>query len=160
MNTFQGKRIVSTYIMRLTAKPETVFPLLCPKRELEWIDGWNYEMIYSISGVAELGCTFKTHFPDEGEAYWTMTKHTAPSEAEYVRFVAGLAIIRLNIKLSELDGGSQAVWEWTCTGLTDKGNELIAKRAEDHAKNSAIRLEKSLNHFFQTGEKLKLQKLS
>ena len=155
MNTFQGKRFVSEHIMRLTAKPEAVFPLLCPKRELEWIDGWNYEMIYSVSGFAELGCTFKTNFPPEGEAYWSMTKCLPPTEAEYVRFIAGLAIIRLHIKLTELDSGSQAVWEWTCTGITEHGNDFIAAPAEDQAKHSALRMEMSLNHFFQTGEKLK-----
>jgi hypothetical protein len=154
MSRFQGNRIVSRHIMRLVAKPDAVFPLLCPKRELEWIDGWNYEMIYSTSGIAELGCMFKTNLPPEGEAYWIMTKHIPPSEAEYVRFVTGLAMVRLNIKLSEIESGSEVVWELTYTGITDQGNEFIAEHAEDQSKRSALRLERSLNHFFQTGEKL------
>ena len=155
MSTFQGKRVVSRHITRLAAKPETVFPLLCPKRELEWIDGWNYEMIYSISGFAEPECTFKTNFPPEGEAYWSMTKCLPPTEAEYVRFVAGLAIIRLHIKLTALASGSQAVWEWTYTGINEQGNDFIAKHATEQASRSAMRMEMALNHFFQTGEKLK-----
>ena len=154
MSTFQGNRIVSQHTMRLVAKPDAVFPLLCPKRELEWIDGWNYEMIYSTAGIAEWGCTFKTNFLPEGESYWIMTKHAPPCEAEYVRFVPGLAIICLHINLSELDSGTVAVWEWIYTGITERGNEFIARHAEDQAKRSATRMEKSLNHFFLTGEKL------
>lgn len=154
MSKFQGNRIVSRHIMRLAAKPDAVFPLLCPERELEWIDGWNYGMIYSVSGLAEPGCTFKTNLPFEGEAYWIMTKHTPPFEAEYVRFIAGLAIICLAIRLAELDGQTTAEWVFTYTGITAQGNDFVATKAAEQAQYAALVMERSLNHFLNTGEKL------
>ena len=61
-----GNRIDRQFQTRLTAPPERVFPLLCPIKEYDWIPQWRCEMIYSKSGVAELGCVFKTDF---GDAY-------------------------------------------------------------------------------------------
>ena len=37
---------------------EEVFPLLCPKREEEWIPGWECETIWSKSGYNEEGAIF------------------------------------------------------------------------------------------------------
>ena len=121
MKKFQGNRIISRHIMNFDAKPEDIFPLLCPERELEWIDGWDYDMIYSVTGVAELGCTFRTNLPPEGEAYWVMTRHIQPIEAEYVKLVAGLAIISLNIKLEKQEYGTAAEMVRTFTGITEPG---------------------------------------
>ena len=50
--------------MALAAAPARVFPLLCPVREAEWLPGWHAEVLHSASGLAELGCVFRTR--DEG----------------------------------------------------------------------------------------------
>lgn len=52
-----------SYRQTIDAPPETVFPLLCPVREAEWLDGWEYEMIYSMSGLIEKGAAFSTANP-------------------------------------------------------------------------------------------------
>jgi hypothetical protein len=41
MNIQPPARAVHTYVQRLVAGPERVFPLLCPVREADWIEGWN-----------------------------------------------------------------------------------------------------------------------
>ena len=33
-------RITRAYDQHLAAEPARVFPLLCPVRELDWIEGW------------------------------------------------------------------------------------------------------------------------
>lgn len=43
---FTAKRITRTYGQTINASPEQVFPLICPVRETEWLDGWRYRMIY------------------------------------------------------------------------------------------------------------------
>ena len=45
---FTARRIIHTYRQTIDATPEKVFPLLCPVREAEWLDGWQYAMIYSV----------------------------------------------------------------------------------------------------------------
>ncbi|MGI9537489.1 MAG: hypothetical protein ACR2PB_10480, partial [Desulfocapsaceae bacterium] len=66
-----GDRFNRVYQTQLNSTPEKVFPLLCPVREYEWIPQWQCEMIYSRSGVAELGCVFSTDFKDSfGREVW------------------------------------------------------------------------------------------
>ena len=79
MDRFKARRGAHEYIQTNYAAPEKVFPLLCPVREADWIPGWQYELVYSESGVAELGCVFTTRhaacvFPSFGAiASSTMT---------------------------------------------------------------------------------------
>ena len=61
-----AKRITRTYRQRINARPETVFPLLCPVKEVQWLDGWEYDMVFSRSSFVEEGCVFMT--PGDGEA--------------------------------------------------------------------------------------------
>ena len=46
------------FVHRVPAPPAEVFPLLCPVREHDWVEGWQAEVLHSESGVAELGCVF------------------------------------------------------------------------------------------------------
>ena len=38
-------KFVKNHVMKIDASPDLIFPLLCPVREAEWIDGWSCEMI-------------------------------------------------------------------------------------------------------------------
>ena len=39
---------------------DRVFPLLCPVQEALGLPGWSAQILHSDSGVAELGCVFRT----------------------------------------------------------------------------------------------------
>ena len=56
MSIFKSQRVMRSYVQRIEAAPDKIFPLLDPVREKEWLDGWEYEMIYSNSGLGENGC--------------------------------------------------------------------------------------------------------
>ena len=60
MNIRPPNRVTHTYTQRLVAPPAAVFPLLCPVREADWIDGWNPLLVLSHSGLAEPDCVFVT----------------------------------------------------------------------------------------------------
>lgn len=154
MSDFRGKRISESYTMQIAAPPEKLFPLLCPEREKEWIGGWDYEMIYSQSGYAELGCTFATDLPPEGRAYWIMTRHVPPREGEYVRFAVGRIIVVLSFRLTARNGGTAMDATFTCTGISDEGNEFVARHAAANAAGVLRWMESALNHFIATGNKL------
>ncbi|MDT8901555.1 hypothetical protein [Anaeroselena agilis] len=156
MTPFQGKRITLRHTMNIAAAPAAVFPLLCPVREYDWIEDWSCEMICSQSGVAELDCAFKTGFPDEGEAYWVMSRNNPPAEAEYIRFVPGLMIVRLHLTLRPAghDGCFIDVAH-TFTGLSDKGNAAITEKIPAKHAQDISRLEQRLDHYVRTGSMLK-----
>ena len=56
--SFNAVQKTLTFKQLNNAEPEKVFPLLCPVREKDWLDGWNYKMIYSKSGLIEKNCVF------------------------------------------------------------------------------------------------------
>ena len=52
MKIVKPNRVTRTCTQRLVAAPAAVFPLLCPVREADWIDGWNPPLAISSSGIA------------------------------------------------------------------------------------------------------------
>ncbi len=64
--------LVRSYVQRIDASPEAVFPLLCPVREGEWLEGWaeTCEVIWSASGLAEPGCVVRGGIEQGRVAAW------------------------------------------------------------------------------------------
>ena len=155
MSAFRGTRITNSGTMEIAAPPEKVFPLLCPEREKEWLDGWDYEMIHSQSGLAEPGCAFTTDLPPEGRAYWLMTRHEPPYIGEYVRFIPDLLFVALSFRLAAGKGGTVMDVTYAYTGLTPAGNDHVARMADSESARVMRRLESALNHFVATGTMLK-----
>ena len=149
-------RTVLSHTMHAAGTPEAVFPLLCPVREYEWIEGWDCDLVFSSSGKAELDCVFRTAFPQDGpEDTWIVSLYEPPRAIEFVR-VNPLRAIHYTIHLAgSEDGRSAWIWSQTLTGLTDKGNALVT--AADAAAFAAkiVTLEHKLNHFLATGTMLR-----
>ena len=80
---FKSQKITREYRQTINATPEKVFPLLCPVREADWLDGWQYSMIYSESGLVEEGAVFSTPCEGEEDTVWIVTKHD-PQKHEMV----------------------------------------------------------------------------
>jgi hypothetical protein len=119
--------------MPLQAPPERVFPLLCPVREALWIPGWSAEILHSASGVAELGCVFRTRDEEGRERVWTVSRYEPEAgRIQFVQFVAGLAVIRLDIALAPASGGCRAHWTYTVMGLVP-GQEAFFAQYRDAA---------------------------
>ncbi len=95
-----GKRTIKRHTMLLEGSPESIFPLLCPVRESEWIETWQCTMVYSDSGFAEQDCVFRTDFPQDGPRdTWVLSRYERPKLVEFVR-VNGIRAIRYTITLA------------------------------------------------------------
>jgi hypothetical protein len=107
MTASKSYRIAHEYIQTNPAAPEKVFPLLCPVREADWLPGWQYRLIYSDSGVAELGCVFTTPNPpgsasqgQSDETTWIVTDYDpAALRIAYVWIKPDHIITELRIQL-------------------------------------------------------------
>ena len=131
MEPFQSKRNVQTGIMRLAASPRTVFPLLCPKREYDWIPEWQCRMIFSETGAAENNAVFYTDFrPDRGPEWWTV--HLAADGPD----------------------GTIATWTQTLTALGPEGNAAIDRYGDSSYSQEIEMLAKRLDHYLRTGTRL------
>ncbi len=155
---FNSKRVTRSYRQTINATPEIIFPLICPVREADWLDDWDYKMIYSKSGVAELGAVFTTSFWEDTEQVWIITKHdVVNNEVEFARVVPGLVTSVLNVNIlskDELSSHVDITYTYTC--LNEKGNNFIDnKYTEAFFSDNMKEWEESMNYFLKTGSKLK-----
>jgi len=156
MHTFQGKRTIESYNGRINHSPDAVFPLLCPVREYDWLDGWACNMIYSDSGVVENNCIFTSEFVSGIEATWVTVRRDEENHIlQFVLFFPGLAIARMDISLEKADNGSALHWVRTMTGLSEDGNRLLDHFTGEPFRQRMDRLIQSLNHYLGTGKMLK-----
>jgi hypothetical protein len=152
---FHSTRATHSYTLKLNAPAAVAFPLLCPTREYEWIDGWRCKLIYSQSGFAEENCVFTTDFPNQGGAeVWVVSHYEPNREIQFVR-VNELRTIRFSITLNDKgDGTTEAKWKQTFTGLSEAGNRWIEQFTADKFQQMIQLREKMLNHFLATNKML------
>jgi len=124
MSDFTPKKMKNSYIQQFHAPPSTVFPLLCPVREYEWIEPWQCEMLHSESGIAEKNCVFRTRMPEEpSDDVWIISHYEPNAKIEFVR-VNSVRTMCLSITLTENeDGTTRAINEQLLVGLTEQGNK-------------------------------------
>lgn len=143
----RAKRAVTEHVDELSAPPEAVFPLLCPVREYEWLDGWNCEMVYSKSGVAEENCIFRTG----GDTTWNVNHYEPPKRIDFTTISTEQAG-RLTITLERTaKGGTKITWWRMFTGLNDAGNAKINFWTTDRD----AKLTRQIEHFLKTGKMLR-----
>jgi hypothetical protein len=152
-NGFQATRRVARYAHTVPFPAGKVFPLLCPVREYDWIDGWQCEVVYTESGTAENNCIFVTEFPDSGRQVWNVSRYEPDMRIEFVMIGADLAS-RLNIQLTESGGETTLRWERIFTGLTPEGNRLAALHDEEWMQTLGDRLHDMMGHYLSTGRML------
>ncbi|MGE0464199.1 MAG: hypothetical protein AB7Q16_22755 [Vicinamibacterales bacterium] len=152
----QGTRVVRRYRQTIDAVPAVVFPLLCPERETEWLDGWRYRMVHSASGLAEDGAVFTTPQAGEPDTVWIVVRHDAAARAvAFARVTPGLTASVLTIAVSP-HGPAQSHVDvaYTYTALTPAGEQWIAAWTDEAFLAMMTFWERSMNHFLKTGARL------
>ena len=140
-------RASRTWAQRLVAPPSRVFPLLCPVRETEWVEGWDPDLVVTASGIAERDCVFV--MPDP-EAIWVVTEYEPPRRIEFVKVTPGVTAARIGIVLSAIgDSGTRAEVTYTHTALTEEGERLVAGFTEEYYETFMKGWEGALNAFLK-----------
>ncbi|MCB2223996.1 MAG: SRPBCC family protein [Actinobacteria bacterium] len=152
---YRSRRATRTWAHRLAAPPSQVFPLLCPVREYDWIEGWECEMVFTDSGVAEDGCVF-TRTDDTGPAVWTVSRYEPDERIEFVIVTPGSHVQRLDIAVEAEPGGSRVHWRRTITSLDPAGEAAVAALEDGSWDAAMAMLERMLAHYCATGEMLRL----
>lgn len=153
---FKAKRVSRQFIQKINSTPDKIFPLICPVKQLDWLDGWNFEMVHSESGISEEGCVFKTKHESDVDTIWVITKYDIENYIiEYVRITRGVLIVKINIKLEHRYSNITDVnTEYIFTALSEKGNEFIEGKSSKQFFNMMKWWEKSLNYYLESGKKL------
>jgi hypothetical protein len=153
MKVVAPHRATRTYVQRLVAAPEVVFPLLCPVREADWIAGWDPPLVVSASGAAERDCVFTTGTASQ-ESIWYVTQHEPPAFVEMVKVTPGLTACRLTIRLRDAAHGSEAAITYMHTSLGPAGDAFVDSFTEEHYRGFMQEWERRLNHYLRTGTAL------
>lgn len=153
---FQSKRVTHQYTQTNSASPEKVFPLLCPVREADWVPGWQYRLIYSQSGAAELGCVFITPNEDGSETIWLVTEYDAAAfKVGFAWVNPGLVAAQINIRLeTKPSNETTAHIRYTYTGLSERGNQEVERYDDVWFRHKMQSWEAAINHYLRTGRKI------
>jgi hypothetical protein len=149
---FQGKRVTHAYIQTNNAPPEKVFPLLCPVREADWVPGWQYRLIYSQSGVAELGCVFTTPNEDGSHTTWIVTGYNPATFTIAFAWVnPGLVAAQIAIQLAPKSSSeTTAHIAYSYTGLSEQGNMEVERYDTAWFQHKMQSWETAINHYLRT----------
>ena len=155
MKDFQAARILHFCQQLNEATPEVVFPLLCPVREKDWIFGWNYEMVYSVSGFAGQGCVFTTIAGGKQSTWYISLYQPATFQIELIRFTPGEMVVKIAIRLEAAEGDeTHADITYEYTALSKEASDWIREESAAAFRDNLSYWEKAINHYLRTGSQL------
>lgn len=156
MQVLRPERSTRSYTQHLVGRPEEVFPLLCPVRECEWIDGWDPRLVISSSGAAEQDCIFVTS-AEAVDSVWIVTDYAPPEHIAFLKITPDQTVGFINITLSATDhGGTDAHVTYTFTALSKKGVAAVNAFTAAYYHEFMQTWETQLNHFLRTGERMRI----
>lgn len=148
-------RATRSYTQRLVAAPPVVFPLLCPVREADWIEGWNPLAVLTSSGVAEADCVFITS-ASPADAIWYITRHEPDNGfVEMLKITPQVTACRLSIQLRPSATGSDATVTYSHTSLGFAGDAFVAAFTEEYYEQFMLDWELRINHYLAHGSALR-----
>ncbi len=150
MSAFIGKRVVRDHVQSNNAPPEKVFPLLCPVREAEWVPGWQYRLVHSKSGLAELGCVFTTPNEDGSETTWVTIEYEPSRRIGFVWVWPEMVVAQLRFTLQAAGEKTRLHARYEYTGLSEKGNAEVERYSDQWFAEKMKKFEAALNHYLET----------
>jgi len=151
-------QFTKTYTQNVQGSKRDIFPLLCPVRERDWIDGWECEIIYSKSGVNEEGCVFTTPRQNDKSTVWVTTLYDIEKGIiQFTRVTEGEEAVKIDIQLIEEQNNTVCKISYQYTPLNPARNQYLRDNLDKDFNQSMQWWEKSINYFLRTGEKLLLK---
>lgn len=151
-NALPRKRKVLHLEKRFNFPPDKVFFQFCPSRELDWIKGWECDLVFTATGYAEPDCIFTT--PETsllGPGLWIFTRYEPSQRLELVRLIDDAVVIHFRIHLEDHnDGTCTGTWHLTFTGLNKEGDAMVEALPDEIPElKQAVN---GLEYFLKTGE--------
>lgn len=142
-------RVKRAFTQHLKGSPQQVFPLLCPVRETEWVNGWDPELVISKSGVAEAGCIFTI-----AGSTWIVTVYEPPCKISFIKFTPSETVADIEIQLERSANETLAHISYTYTAMSPKGIAFVENFTEEYFESFMKEWENECNHFLITGKKI------
>jgi hypothetical protein len=148
------KRLVLTNEHKFKYPCEKVFQLACPIKEDNWLPGWRElkDLVYTDSGVAEVGCVFRTKSMSHlmGPATWVCNVYETYTKIQYSAINERL-VYQIKWDLKPLTNGCETILTRTWTALTAEAEDFLAKLGEstDQGPPDLFAL---MEHYLKTGK--------
>ena len=152
---FKATQFSRSSVIQCKATVEEVFPLLCPKREEEWIPGWECETIWSKSGYNEEGAIFRTTKPYDTELYWTTLQYDIDKKiVDFLITAPRLYMFRFKIEI-DVDENDLLTITFTqvFTSISEEGNILLERYEGEDYKGRLKSLEGFMNRHLEDKRK-------
>ncbi len=155
-----NKRVEKKITKTIKASPQKIFPLACPVEELKWIPEWEYDLIYSKSGVNETHCIFNEYksgllfFDKPIATTWVTALHDP--ENHCILFELNLsqkAVIQLNFKCEQIeDNLSTCTWHMVFTAIDQEANSITKDQIGEKLEFIMTFLSEALKQYCETGK--------
>ncbi len=145
MSGFEAKKASFSEEMIIGTSVDEVFPLLCPEREHDWIPGWNADILWSVSGLAEEGAVFRA-----GGQTWIIDTYEVNKKIGFVYFNPDM-VTRLTINIETGSDHTKMLWTHSRTGLTEKGNAGVESMTQEAYSGSVKGMEAMMTYYLMTG---------
>jgi hypothetical protein len=151
---FKPERIQKCSSISVNGTVEKIFPLFGPIREKEWAEGWDPEILYSTTNIAEAHMMFRTksHYRQEEFYYWVITQFD-PMLFKIEYTVSTPNRIWFITISCEPDGAiTRARICYTFTGLNETGNQLNRDALEKMFADNLRDWEEAINYYLKHGK--------
>jgi hypothetical protein len=156
---FKPKQFTRDGVIQCKAAVEEVFPLLCPKREEEWIPGWECETIWSNSGYNEEGAIFRTMKPYGAELYWTTLQYDIRNNiVDFLITAPRLYMFRFKIHVHAIGNGILSMtFTQVFTSISEEGNAFLERYESEDFKERLRALEEFMNRHLEDKRKNRIR---
>jgi hypothetical protein len=153
---FRATQFTRSGIIHCKAAVEEVFPLLCPKKEEEWIPGWECETIWSNSGFNEEGAIFRTIKPYGTELYWTTLQYDINNKlVDFLLLAPHLYMFRFKIEIRmNVDGLLAITFTQTFTAISEEGSTFLKRYESENYDERLKSLEALMNRYLEDKRKM------
>ncbi|MEL7123810.1 MAG: hypothetical protein AAFO07_30505 [Bacteroidota bacterium] len=152
-------RKVFTYQLNHPASAEVVFPLFSPEREVEWLDGIAYQLIYSDSRSMESDAVYASAIHTERPSFGIVNYYNPEDlTAEFIQFNPDNSLVKISIKVNPIDMENCSTHvAHQFTALNVAHIDFLENHMEDLFQQNMAWREKSINFYIQNGKKLSRQ---
>jgi hypothetical protein len=155
MKISKPKRVAHTYEQTINGTIDEIFPLYCPVRELDWVDGWNPKVVYSNSGLVEPDCVFITEHDGHETAWYVTVYDIEQGRVEMIRLTTDITFTKLEIFVEQIsEDKTKAIITYSKTSLSEMGDKVLEDFTKENYNIMMGHWEKAMNHYLNTGEML------
>ncbi|NNF16310.1 MAG: hypothetical protein HKN70_06155 [Gammaproteobacteria bacterium] len=134
---------------------DTVFALMCPVRECDWLESWSPGKVLTHSGLVEPECVF-TSRDNNGESTWLVPDHDPVARRiRLVKFTPDFTVCLLTIDVES--GGANNCTVSVCysyTALSDKGVRFVNEFTESRYLEIMQHWQAAIQHYLDHGQPL------